>query len=379
MVTPALMAACGLAFIAQSLFDGTVSSGPPPFTSRFWVEGGGAVGVLRLFSYQFLHGDLLHLLGNMLFLWVFGRAVEDRLGRFGFAAFYLLGGAFAGLMHTLFEPAPAVGASGSISAVTGAFLVLFPRTRIKVLWFFILISFIQAPAWFFIGLQIAWNLLAQASGKAGNVAVLAHLAGYGYGFVIALVLLSTKVLSREPYDLFTISKQAKRRREFRSMSTPQPVRPAAARRGRASDGVSEAVAAARATVSREISAGRPAAAVEPYRLLIDRHGGNPPAVTLARNGQYQLALHLAGLDETGLAIRALEDFARAYPGDPETPAMKVLLGRLLAGAGEPGRARAVLTEVKDESKDQGLRELAETELAGIAPPSGSETSPGSGR
>lgn len=379
MVTPALMAACGVAFIAQSVLDGTGSNGLPPFTSRFWVEGGGAVGVLRLFSYQFMHGDLLHLLGNMLFLWVFGRAVEDKLGRIGFTAFYLLGGAFAGLMHTLFEPMPAVGASGSISAVTGAFLVLFPRTRIKVLWFFILISFIQAPAWFFIGLQIAWNLLAQASGKAGNVAVLAHLAGYGYGFVIALVLLWAKVLSREPYDLFTISKQAKRRREFRALSTPHTVRPMPARRGRASDGVTEAVAAARAAVSKEISAGRPAAAVEPYRLLIDRHGGNPPAVTLARNGQYQLALHLAGLDETALAIRALEDFARAYPSDPETPGMKVLLGRLLADAGEAERARVVLNDVKAESKDAGLRELADAELAGIGPPSGTEPTNGSGR
>jgi membrane associated rhomboid family serine protease len=292
-VTPVLIAACGLVYIAQKLLDGT--QGPPRFTSRFWVGGPDGLDPLTLVTYQFLHGDLLHLLGNMLFLWVFGRAVEDKLGRLGFTAFYLLGGAFAGLMHALFEPAPAVGASGSISAVTGAFLVLFPRTRIKVLWFFILISFLQAPAWFFIGLQVAWNLLAQASGTAGNVAVLAHLSGYAYGFVVALTLLWTGVLSREPYDLFTISKQAKRRRAFRALNEQRP-RPAVTptRRGRAGEGVAEAIAAARAAVSREISAGKLGDAVEPYRLLIDRHGENASAVTLARNAQYRLGLRPRG-------------------------------------------------------------------------------------
>lgn len=381
-MTPALIAACGIVYIIQNLVDGSAGSGLPAFTSRFWVIGGGAIDPFRLFSYQFLHGDLLHILGNMLFLWVFGRAVEDKLGRIGFTAFYLLGGAFAGLIHTLFEHSPAIGASGSISAVTGAFLVLFPRTRIKVLWFFILITFIQAPAWFFIGLQIAWNLLAQASGKAGNVAVLAHLAGYGYGFVIALVLLWSNVLSREPYDLFSISRQAKRRRDFRALSTPQfqhRSRPASARHGKAIDGVSEAVAAARAAVSREISAGRPDAAVAPYRLLIEKHGKQRAAVTLARNGQYQLALHLAGLNESDLAIRALDDFASAYPNDPETPGMKILLGRLLVGAGEPQRARAVLREARDSAGDATLHELAEAELAGIGQPNDATPTTGSDR
>lgn len=331
--------------------------------SRFWVIGGAGFAWYRTLTYNFLHGDLLHLAGNMLFLWVFGRAVEDKLGRIGFLVFYLVGGAFAGLMHARFESAPAVGASGAISAVTGAFLVLFPRTRIKVLWFMIIISLMQAPAWFFIGLQIAWNLLAHASGGERNVATLAHLAGYGYGFAIALVLLWTRTLPREPYDLFTISRQAKRRREFRSASRiqPGPVRAMS----RTNPERTEAVAMARAAVSTPLSAGRPEAAVEPYRELLQNYGTTPGAVTLARNAQYQLGAHLYAAGEHELALRAYSDFIAEYTADPEAPQIRVLLGRLLVAAGRHGEARAILGEAVNELGDADLAAMARAELAAL--------------
>ena len=234
VVTPTLIVLCVAAFVVQRWMDSTGDEGL--FESRFWVFGGEGFAWYRTVTYAFLHGDFLHLAGNMLFLWVFGRPVEDRLGRVGFAALYLAGGVAAGLGHAWLERGPAIGASGAVSAVTGAFLVLFPRTRIRVLWFMIIISLMMAPAWFFIGLQIAWNILAGVSGTAGNVAVIAHLAGYAFGFVVAFVLLASGLIAKEPYDLFSISRQAKRRQEFRSAARLAdrrggPARPAGASRG----------------------------------------------------------------------------------------------------------------------------------------------------
>ena len=131
-----------------------------------------------LFSSLLLHSPetWLHLIANMLFLWVFGPSVEDRYGRAGFLALYLLGGAASGGLHAAFEASPAIGASGAIAAVAGAFLVLFPRTRIKCFWIFTL-SVIPVPAWWFIGLAVAWDLLAHAFQTDDSIARLAHLAG----------------------------------------------------------------------------------------------------------------------------------------------------------------------------------------------------------
>ncbi|MCK4626573.1 MAG: rhomboid family intramembrane serine protease, partial [Phycisphaerae bacterium] len=90
--------------------------------------------VYQFFSCMFMHGGWGHLLGNMIFLWVFGNAVNDSLGNVGYLAFYLAGGVIAGVGYVLLSgTAPVLGASGAISAVTGAFLVLFPRVRVTVL------------------------------------------------------------------------------------------------------------------------------------------------------------------------------------------------------------------------------------------------------
>ena len=102
----------------------------------------GAFKWWQLFTYQFLHDPhgIWHIAFNMLFLWVFGAAVEDRLGRIGFLGFYLTGGIVAALAHAMTDPSPVIGASGAIAGVTGAFLALFPRSRIQVLFIFFIIG-----------------------------------------------------------------------------------------------------------------------------------------------------------------------------------------------------------------------------------------------
>jgi membrane associated rhomboid family serine protease len=141
-----------------------------------------------LFTSMFLHGGWMHLIGNMMFLWVFADNIEAILGNFRFLLFYILGGLVAGLAQAiLFADAttPTLGASGAIAAVLGAYLVMFPVSRIKVL--FIIFSF-RVPALFFLGFWIVqqflsgWGALSVESDGSG-VAWWAHIGGFVFGFV----------------------------------------------------------------------------------------------------------------------------------------------------------------------------------------------------
>ncbi|MDP9226845.1 MAG: rhomboid family intramembrane serine protease [Actinomycetota bacterium] len=140
----------------------------------------------------FLHAGFLHIGGNMLFLWVFGNNIEDFLGRFRYVVFYLLGGLAAGFtqvfthLHGIDRLIPAVGASGAIAAVMGAYLVLFPRARIRVLVpIFILFTVVQLSAFVVLGL---WFVFQFFTGADTGVAWMAHVGGFLFG-VIAIYLL----------------------------------------------------------------------------------------------------------------------------------------------------------------------------------------------
>lgn len=147
--------------------------------------------IVTMFSSQFLHGSLLHLAGNMWFLWVFGDNIEDRFGHFGFLLFYLGWGVVAALAQAFFggDPGvPMVGASGAISGVLGAYLVTYPQARIRTfvpIFIIFLLPWVPAiiylPYWF--ALQV-FGLQAEAS----NVAVLAHIGGFVAGVILAFAV-----------------------------------------------------------------------------------------------------------------------------------------------------------------------------------------------
>lgn len=145
-----------------------------------------------LVTAMFLHGGWLHLAGNMLFLWIFGDNMEDELGHGRFLGFYLLSGIGASLAHMASEPTsviPMVGASGAIAGVMGGYLLLFPKARIDILLFFIVIfKVIPVPAWVVLGLWFFIQLFNSAalSGGAGGIAYLAHAGGFIIGFLLIL-------------------------------------------------------------------------------------------------------------------------------------------------------------------------------------------------
>ena len=167
-------------------------------------------------TYAFLHGSLMHILGNMYFLYLFGNNVNDKLGHIGYTCFYLTGGIFAGIGHTLLHVNPVLGASGAVAAVTGAYLVLFPRTVITVLYWFFFIGTIDLSALYFIIFKmIVWDNVIEAKFAADAVAYDAHLAGYIFGIAAVLLLLATKLIETNYHDMWSMIKQWNRRRRFR--------------------------------------------------------------------------------------------------------------------------------------------------------------------
>lgn len=166
----------------RALFEFVTTYGFVP--SAFFSNPGGEG--LTLVTSMFLHGGLFHLVGNMLFLFVFGDNIENRMGHLAFLGFYLVGGVLATLAHGMFVPGsdmPMIGASGAVSAVLGAYIILFPRQR--VLTFVPPLFMFWLPAWLYIGywalIQFVQATAGTAAGVASGVAWWAHVGGFVFG------------------------------------------------------------------------------------------------------------------------------------------------------------------------------------------------------
>src|SRR5437867_9412966 len=199
-VTVALIAVNVAAFVYElmlgpDLRDFMLQWGTVPDRFVQALSGGGeslvAAG-LPLATSMFLHGGWLHLIGNMWYLWIFGDNVEDRMGHTLYLIFYLAAGFVSGLLHVFFNPTtrlPAVGASGAIAGVLGAYLVAFPRARVITLVpLFPFFQVIALPAvvvlGFWIVMQFFSGALALGYGSGGGVAWWAHVGGFAFGFVV---------------------------------------------------------------------------------------------------------------------------------------------------------------------------------------------------
>ena len=140
---------------------------------------------LSLFTSMFLHGGAFHLLGNMLYLWIFGNNIEDYLGSFRFGIFYLIGGLAASLTHIFFHPGsqvPMIGASGAIAGILGAYFILYPSARVMTLVFF---TIIPVPAAIILGIWFIGQVMN--IGLSGGVAWFAHIGGFIAGLLLVRV------------------------------------------------------------------------------------------------------------------------------------------------------------------------------------------------
>jgi membrane associated rhomboid family serine protease len=156
--------------------------GDPMAIRAFALDGWSPTGLL---GHLFAHGGLIHLFGNMLFLWVFGNAVCAKVGNLAYPFLFLLFGLFGGVLHILFDGAPAIGASGAINGVVGMFLFYYPQNEIRFLWFFFLRggSFALSSIWLIL-FWLVFDIWGAVSGSAG-VAYWAHIGGFAAGAGIA--------------------------------------------------------------------------------------------------------------------------------------------------------------------------------------------------
>ena len=157
------------------------------------IEGDGLTQNIGLWpvyavSSSFLHGGWLHLIGNMLFLWIFGNAVNYKFGHVGYAGLYLAAAVASGLAHYGFDGSPAVGASGAINGVMGAFLVFFPRNDVSCLLFiYVYPRYFRISSFWVLLFWVAWDVLYLVLGTSGGVALWAHVGGFAAGFGIAMI------------------------------------------------------------------------------------------------------------------------------------------------------------------------------------------------
>ncbi|MDQ3243953.1 MAG: rhomboid family intramembrane serine protease [Gemmatimonadota bacterium] len=199
---------CNLGMVPGELTrQAAIGAGIPLGNGLACIIDNERINVLTPITSMFLHGSWSHIIGNMLFLWVFGNNIEDSMGRVRFLLFYLVCGVVAGLAHVLVQPAspvPTVGASGAISGVLGAYLVLYPQVRVRMLFIFVIFfKVIPIRAWmvliWWFALQVLSGLPELTSMRpevSSGVAFWAHVGGFVAGLVLVKLFENPRLVAQ---------------------------------------------------------------------------------------------------------------------------------------------------------------------------------------
>jgi len=327
----------------------------------------------QFLTYAFLHGGVIHIVGNMFFLYLFGNSINDKLGHLWYITFYLAGAILSGVGHTLVNLpsyAPTLGASGAVAAVTGAYLVLYPQTLITVLYWFFFIGTVEIPALYFIGLKMILidNVIARMT---PGVAYDAHLAGYTYGLLITLGLLATRLVGTSNFDLWAMLRQWNRRRQYRDVVAEgyDPFLGNAGRRSVEAREVPRSPAEAqrqakvdqiRHEISRWIAQRNMAAAADLYLELMQVD----PEQVLPRQYLLDIANQLAGNHRSAEAAHAYEQFLTHYGNYEHAEQAELMLGILYSRyLHDPPQAVAHLQKAVERLSDPGQLKMCREELA----------------
>ncbi len=250
VVTAGLIGACTVVFLWQLGLDDTASEaasltyGMIPAVLFGYADLPAALRAVpptaTLITSMFLHGGLLHLLGNMLYLWIFGKGVEKALGGPRFLVFYLLCGVAAALTQALTDPTaevPMIGASGAIAGTLGAYLILHPRANVVVfIWILVFVRLVSVPAVLLLGIWFGLQLLSALSMETGEagVAFWAHVGGFVVGIALVLVMRPRHVDLMQPRRTvpFAVAPPRSRGRSLGAGSVPSAGRPEPTRRWR---------------------------------------------------------------------------------------------------------------------------------------------------
>lgn len=348
--------------------------------------------VLTAFSSMFLHGSWMHLLGNMLFLWIFGDNVEARLGRLGYLAAYLGTGLFGAVVHGMMSPGsaiPSLGASGAISGVQGMYVVAFPHNRVKLLLFFrfiVRIIHVRAPwivgIWFLIN-DVLPTLLAK--GDAGGIAHGAHLGGFGTGLLLCFALRPFFSTEKDLAGEARARRQEPRGRGIPDLPSAGPRTVSSPRVASAPRAVSAPAAGDPFLLERRAGAPLPSARsargadASPEVLGLVRSGRTGEAArlmasTLASGGRasvpesdyLRLALHAEGMRRFDEAEVLFRGFLAAYPAAAGASLAHLGLGLILAReVGDAGAARPHLLAAAERATDDRVRAAAIQALSSL--------------
>jgi membrane associated rhomboid family serine protease len=323
-------------------------------------------------TYQFLHGDAFHLLGNMLFLYIFGNNVNDKMGNLGYLAFYLAGGVVAGIAHVLISSSPVLGASGSVAAVTGAYLVLLPRSHITVVYFFILIGVIEIQSMWFVLIFFAKDVFYQMAGDrfGTGTAHMAHIGGTVFGFGVCMALLAVRLLPRDLFDVLALMERWNRRRQHRDAVSkgydPFAYTPRAAAEKRQADPRMEQIPDMRAEISEALAHHKLNEATRKY-LELQRLD---PQQVLSRQAQLDVANQLYVDQNYHAAAAAYENFLRFYSKYESIEQIQLITGIIYARyLSNAAKAREHLEAALTRLHNPREIELARSTLAGLSPAS----------
>ena len=337
------------------------------------------------FTYALLHGGLPHLASNLLFLLIFGNSVNDKMGHAAYLGFYLAACVFAGAGYAVTSDVPVIGASGAVSAVTGAYICLFPRANIRLL--FWLWGIIEIPSLWFIGFFFAQDLFFNFAGVPTGTAHMAHISGTVFGFAVCFALLHFHLLPRDHFDVVALFKQWNRRRQFRALTAGGYNPFAASEKLRADrtlpvprDARQQQIDELRQRITDALGARDHAAAASLYLELRKLD----PEQVLARQAQLDVANQLASQQLYPYAAEAYELFLIHYRNFAQLEQVELMLGLIYARyLLKFDRARELL--IKAMSRLHGERELTlardelrrvEIELAVRAPNPSRSGTPG---
>ncbi len=329
----------------------------------------------NFFTYAFLHqGGVatpwlsVHLIGNMVALYLFGNNVNERLGHVGYLALYLAGAVFAGVGCVVLPSAASprvIGASGAVMAVVGAYLVLFPKSHVTVAFVLVLINgLVEVPALYLISFFVTLDIAMSLAGSSG-VAHMAHAWGGLLGFAVCLSLLSARLLPRDPFDFLSLLRRWNRRREYQRLvaSGYDPFANAGPAAGAGRPGAAIAGSAALRDADRDPRQARHYwARVEKIKELRAQvheaiaHHNMPhaailfmelktidPDQVLSRQAQLDVANQLASQQFFPQAADAYEQFLRHFPNFAQIEHVELMVGLIYARyLNQPERARELL-------------------------------------
>jgi membrane associated rhomboid family serine protease len=327
--------------------------------------------LLNYFTYQFLHENIPHILFNMLFLYVFGNNVNDRMGNLGYLAFYLAGGVFSGIAYVFFEKANILGASGAIAAVIGAYLVLLPRSHITIVYLIFFIGVAEIPSiWLILGYFVLQDAAMQffhtASGSSDNVAHVAHLGGTLFGLTVCMLMLSVHLLPRDQFDVLALLQRWNKRRQYQDLVRKgyDPFAYTPPRRT-APDPNVDRIHDLRADISELLAAHKVEDAARQYINLQEIDSRQ----VLSRQNQLDVANQLYSDRRYPEAAKAYELFVQHYPKYESLEHVRLMMGILYARyLGRFDAAREQLNLSLERLHTERERDMAKAELERIGPP-----------